>query len=387
MDRAAALSGARFAYLKGDLVMLELALVRWALEKLRGARLRTGDPAGARCASRRSSAPASCPTPSSRSTACPRTTCTSSAPREVALASLHAGEILDGGAAAAALRRLLALLPARGRCGRQGHARHLPRAPVRQGRDVQLRRAGRVSGRARAHPRDRGGDPDGAGAALPRRQHRRRRPRQLGGEEVRLRGVAAEPGPLPRADLVLEHHRLPGATPGHPLSRTREAHRGAAHAQRHRGGRRAHDHRAAGERAAGRRQRAAAPAACGPTARPPRWPRPQPRAERQEPGPREPRAAGQLRRRRVTPAAAQVRGNLGGASAKPSPKNVATEDCPAAVCDRPRLRPGRGGSGRSARASPRARLPRPACRRLRRACAGHSRSRPPPRSAGACGSR
>jgi seryl-tRNA synthetase len=37
MDRAANLSGARFAYLKGDLVMLELALVRWVLEKLRDA--------------------------------------------------------------------------------------------------------------------------------------------------------------------------------------------------------------------------------------------------------------------------------------------------------------------------------------------------------------
>ncbi|MGD0453257.1 MAG: serine--tRNA ligase [Solirubrobacteraceae bacterium] len=37
MDRAANLSGARFAYLKGDLVMLELALVRWVLEKLRAA--------------------------------------------------------------------------------------------------------------------------------------------------------------------------------------------------------------------------------------------------------------------------------------------------------------------------------------------------------------
>ncbi len=36
MDRAARLSGSRFAYLRGDLVMLELALVRWALEKLRG---------------------------------------------------------------------------------------------------------------------------------------------------------------------------------------------------------------------------------------------------------------------------------------------------------------------------------------------------------------
>jgi seryl-tRNA synthetase len=36
MDHAAKLSGARFAYLKGDLVMTELALVRFVLEKLRG---------------------------------------------------------------------------------------------------------------------------------------------------------------------------------------------------------------------------------------------------------------------------------------------------------------------------------------------------------------
>ncbi len=35
MDHGANLSGSRFAYLRGDLVMLELALVRWALEKLR----------------------------------------------------------------------------------------------------------------------------------------------------------------------------------------------------------------------------------------------------------------------------------------------------------------------------------------------------------------
>ena len=36
MEAGARLSGSRFAYLKGDLVMLEFALVRWALEKLRG---------------------------------------------------------------------------------------------------------------------------------------------------------------------------------------------------------------------------------------------------------------------------------------------------------------------------------------------------------------
>jgi seryl-tRNA synthetase len=36
MERGAKLAGSRFAYLRGDLVFLEFALVRWALEKLRG---------------------------------------------------------------------------------------------------------------------------------------------------------------------------------------------------------------------------------------------------------------------------------------------------------------------------------------------------------------
>jgi seryl-tRNA synthetase len=36
MERGARLSGSRFAYLRGDLVMLELALVRYVMEKLRG---------------------------------------------------------------------------------------------------------------------------------------------------------------------------------------------------------------------------------------------------------------------------------------------------------------------------------------------------------------
>src|SRR3954468_22090154 len=36
MERGARLSGSRFAYLRGDLVMLEFALVRWAFEKPRG---------------------------------------------------------------------------------------------------------------------------------------------------------------------------------------------------------------------------------------------------------------------------------------------------------------------------------------------------------------
>jgi seryl-tRNA synthetase len=36
LERGARLAGSRFAYLKGDLVLLELALVRWTLDKLQG---------------------------------------------------------------------------------------------------------------------------------------------------------------------------------------------------------------------------------------------------------------------------------------------------------------------------------------------------------------
>ena len=240
MERGARLSGSRFAYLRGELVLLELALVRWALHVL----ARTASSRSSRrcsCASRRSSGPASCPTPSSRSTACPRTSSTSSAPREVALASLHAGEILDE-VAAAALRRLLAVLPARGGRRGQGHARDLPRAPVRQGRDVLVRRARGLGGRARAHARaSRRGScrrsrsptaswPSPSTTSAPR-----------AAQEVRPRGLAARPGALPRADVVLEHDRLPGAAAGHPPSRPRTAGKPAhaAHAQRHRGRRRA----------------------------------------------------------------------------------------------------------------------------------------------------
>ena len=189
--------------------MLELALVRYALEKLSRRGVRAGDPAGAgpRARAVRHRLPArhrAADLPAARRRAVP-------------------GRHLGGGAGLAApgrdprrrtqlpapLRRLLDLLPPRGRRGRQGHARDLPRAPVRQGRDVLLRRARGVSRtstsgcwRSRSRSCQELGDP------LPRGGDRGRRPRRLGGQEVRLRGLAARPGPLPRADLVLEHHRL-----------------------------------------------------------------------------------------------------------------------------------------------------------------------------------
>ena len=82
-----------------------------------------------------------------------------------------------GRAASAALRRLLAVLSPRGRGRRQGHPRDLPRAPVRQGGDVQLRRPRGLARRARADPGDRGGAAAGARAALQGDEHRRRRAR------------------------------------------------------------------------------------------------------------------------------------------------------------------------------------------------------------------
>ena len=70
MEAAARLSGSRFAYLKGDLVLLELALVRWALELLGGHGFVPVIPP-VLVREERCSGPASCPTPSSRSTAWP----------------------------------------------------------------------------------------------------------------------------------------------------------------------------------------------------------------------------------------------------------------------------------------------------------------------------
>ena len=58
---------------------------------------------------------------------------------EVALAGLHMGEVLGG--AAAPLHGVLDELPPRGRRRRQGHARHVPRAPVQQGGAVHVLRA------------------------------------------------------------------------------------------------------------------------------------------------------------------------------------------------------------------------------------------------------
>ena len=158
MEAAARLSGSRFAYLKGDLVLLELALVRFAIELVRG---EGHEPVVPPVLVREEALYGTGFLPGDRDQIyeVPKDELFLVGTSEVALAGLHADEILDAGAAAAALRRLLDLLPARGRRRRPRHARHLPRPPVRQGRDVLVRRALGVGGRARAAAGDRGADP------------------------------------------------------------------------------------------------------------------------------------------------------------------------------------------------------------------------------------
>ncbi len=95
MDRAANLSGARFAYLKGDLVMLELALVRWALEKLRAAGFEPVIPP-VLVRERALYGTGFLPDTEQQIYGLPEDELFLVGTSEVALASLHDGEIVDG---------------------------------------------------------------------------------------------------------------------------------------------------------------------------------------------------------------------------------------------------------------------------------------------------
>ena len=222
MEAGARVAGSRFAYLKGDLVLLELALVRWAMEVLRGHGFEPVDPAGARArgGAVRHRLPArhrAADLPAGRRRAVPRRDergrrsprCTRARSSTAALPLRYAGF-------SPCFRREA------GAAGRdtRGIFRVHQFDKVEMFSFVEPDDGGR---RARAPARDRGGDPPGARDPLPRGQHRGRRPRRLGGQEVRLRGVDAGPGALPRAHLDLEHDRLPGAPARHPLPARRAA--------------------------------------------------------------------------------------------------------------------------------------------------------------------
>jgi seryl-tRNA synthetase len=135
MERAARMSGSRFAYLRGDLVVLELALVSYALQKVIGEGF---EPV--------------IPPVLTRERALFGTGFLPDTEQQIYRLADDDLYLIGGGTglsprrrdparrrAAQALCRLLHLLQARGRRGRKGHPRHLPCAPVRQGRDVLLR--------------------------------------------------------------------------------------------------------------------------------------------------------------------------------------------------------------------------------------------------------
>jgi seryl-tRNA synthetase len=94
-ERAANLSGTRFAYLKGELVMLELALVRWVLEKLRGAGFEPVIPP-VLVRERALYGTGFLPDTEQQIYSLPDDELFLVGTSEVALASLHDGEIIDG---------------------------------------------------------------------------------------------------------------------------------------------------------------------------------------------------------------------------------------------------------------------------------------------------
>jgi seryl-tRNA synthetase len=95
MERGARLSGSRFAYLRGDLVLLELALVRFALERLRGEGFEPVIPP-VLVREQALYGTGFLPDTEQQIYHLPEDDLYLVGTSEVALASLHAGEILDG---------------------------------------------------------------------------------------------------------------------------------------------------------------------------------------------------------------------------------------------------------------------------------------------------
>ena len=166
------------------------------------------------------------------------------------------GEILEG-RGAAPLRRLLDQFPPRGGRSRQGHARDVPRPPVRQGRDVRFIGPEESLGRARVPARERGGLVRGARRPVSSRRHRRRR---HGAPAVRKIDVEAGSRARTVTGKSPPARTRPTTRQGDSRSGTAAARapRGRPHAERHRGhgARDARDHgELPGRRRLGRRCR------------------------------------------------------------------------------------------------------------------------------------
>ena len=212
MEAAARLSGSRFAYLKGDLVLLELALVRFAIELVRA---EGHEPVVPPVLVREEALEGTGFLPGDRDQIyeIPKDELFLAGTSEVALAGLHAGEILDAGA-----------LPLRYAASRPASAAR----PAPPAATPAASSASTSSTRSRC-----------SRSSSPRQsadEHERLlaiEERILAELEIPYRVVNVAAGdlgapaakkydceawipsqePLPRADLLLEHDRLPGAPP------------------------------------------------------------------------------------------------------------------------------------------------------------------------------
>ena len=142
VERGAKVSGSRFVYRVGDVALLEFALYRWALARI----VQKGHTPMLPPVLVRDEAMYGTgffPSDKGDFYEAPEDGLYLTGTSEVPLAAFHGGR--RARRAAAPLRRVLDVLPTRGRCGGQGHAWDVPRAPVRQGRDVRLLRAGSLA--------------------------------------------------------------------------------------------------------------------------------------------------------------------------------------------------------------------------------------------------
>ena len=216
MEAGSKVSGSRFAFLKGDLVFLELALVRWVLELLRGHGFEPVIPP-VLVKEQALFGTGFLPDTEQQIYRLADDPLYLTGTSEVPLASLHAGEIM----ASLPVRYagLLALLPARGGRRGQGHAR--ASSACTSSTRSRCSRSSSEASAVEEHERLLAIEEEILqGLGIPYRVVNIAVD-DLGGsrgEEVRPRGLAAVPAALPRADLDLEHDRLPGAPAGHPLA-------------------------------------------------------------------------------------------------------------------------------------------------------------------------
>ena len=178
LEAGARVAGSRFAYLKGSLVLLELALVRWALEVLREKGfVPVVPPVLVREEAMYGTGFFPAPT-CSRSTRVPeeeKDDLFLVGTSEVPLAAFHMNEILDADELPLRYAGRELLLPAGGGHGRQGHTRSSACTSSTRSRCSRSSRADRLARRARTSSSSaRRRSSSGARYPLPRARHRRR---------------------------------------------------------------------------------------------------------------------------------------------------------------------------------------------------------------------